>query len=55
MKVKAKDIYRAEGPWEVLKINIPKYKSALNHPIIPLFSRLTGLLSILKIIFQRLF
>ena len=55
IKVKAKDIHGAEGPWGVLKVNIPRHKSAFSHPYNPFFTRLTVLLSTLvKIIFQQL-
>ena len=54
IKVKAKDIYGAEGPWGVLKVNIPRYKSAFKNPFITLFTRLTVLLSTIKIILFRL-
>ncbi len=54
IKVKAKDIYGSEGPWGILKVNIPRSKSALNRPLFNLFTRFTGFLPLLKILMQRL-
>ena len=54
IKVKAKDIYGAEGPWGVLKVNIPRSKNAFNYEFRNLFVRFTVLLPLLKILLQRL-
>jgi hypothetical protein len=54
IKVKAKDIYGAEGPWGVLKINIPRTKSVFNQPLFSLFNRITNLFPLLRILLKGL-